>query len=35
MSDVRIRGLLPGFEPAVRCVLKDVGEFRLAPILFT
>ena len=32
MSDGSIRGLLPGFEPAVRRVLKDVGEFRLVEL---
>ena len=35
MSDIIggvIRGLLPGFEPAVRCVLKDIGQFRLVEL---
>ena len=28
-----IRGLLPGFETDVRCVVKDVGEFRLVELV--
>jgi hypothetical protein len=28
-----VRGLLPGFETDVRCVVKDVGEFRLVELV--
>ena len=28
-----IRGLLQGFETDVRCVVKDVGEFRLVELV--
>jgi hypothetical protein len=33
MKSEVVRGLLPGFEPAVRCVVKDVGEFRLVELV--